>query len=100
MHIEAVRDELAVRFAVTDTGPGIPDDDLEHIFEPYYSGTPHVKKGNGLGLYISKGIIEAHGGRLWVESTLGSGTTFFFTVPIAAAAQQTWAEPNAAIIAP
>lgn len=82
IRIEAIVDELAVRFAVADTGPGIPDDDLEHIFEPYWSGTPHAKQGTGLGLYISKSIVEAHGGRLWVESILGAGTTFYFTVPI------------------
>ena len=69
---------------VSDTGPGIPESDLPHIFEPYWSAKKHAKKGTGLGLYISKGIVEAHGGKLSVESTHGAGTTFRFTLPLAA----------------
>jgi PAS domain S-box-containing protein len=70
-------------FAVSDTGPGIPEAELPHLFEPYWSAERHAKKGTGLGLYISKGIVEAHGGRLWVESTQGEGATFYFTLPVA-----------------
>jgi signal transduction histidine kinase len=70
-------------FAVSDTGPGIPEAELPHLFEPYWSAERHAKKGTGLGLYISKGIIEAHGGRLWVESKQGEGATFYFTLPVA-----------------
>jgi signal transduction histidine kinase len=70
------------RFAVSDSGPGIPESDLPHIFEPYWSAKKHAKKGTGLGLYISKGIVEAHGGRLSVESIQGKGTTFRFTLPL------------------
>lgn len=69
-------------FSVTDTGPGIPARELPHIFQPYWSGKRHAKKGTGLGLFITKGIVEAHGGRIWVESTAGKGTTFYFTLPI------------------
>ncbi|HKE14622.1 MAG TPA: PAS domain-containing sensor histidine kinase [Kofleriaceae bacterium] len=69
-------------FAVSDTGPGIPEAELPHLFEPYWSAERHAKKGTGLGLYISKGIVEAHGGRLWVESTQGAGATFYFTLPV------------------
>ena len=69
-------------FAVADTGPGIAEPDLPHLFEPYWSAKRHAKKGTGLGLYISKGIIEAHGGRLWAESSPGEGATFYFTLPI------------------
>ncbi len=68
-------------FAVADTGPGIPETDLPHLFEPYWSAKRHAKKGTGLGLYISKGIVEAHGGRLWVESAIGQGATFYFSLP-------------------
>jgi PAS domain S-box-containing protein len=70
-------------FEIADTGPGIPEHELPHIFEPYWSGRRHAKKGTGLGLFITKGIIEAHGGRIWVESTVGQGTTFYFTLPLA-----------------
>lgn len=71
------------RFVVEDTGPGIPPSELPHLFEPYWSATRHKRQGTGLGLYICKGIVEAHGGRLWVESALGKGTKFFFTIPLA-----------------
>jgi signal transduction histidine kinase len=71
------------QFVVEDTGPGIPVAELPHIFEPYWSATRHKRQGMGLGLYICKGIVEAHGGRLWVESKHGEGTKFFFTIPLA-----------------
>jgi PAS domain S-box-containing protein len=74
-----------VLFAVADTGPGIPEAELPHLFEPYWSAERHAKKGTGLGLYISKGIVEAHGGRLWAESRQGEGATFYFTLPTAPA---------------
>jgi PAS domain S-box-containing protein len=73
------------RFGIADTGPGIPEAELPHLFEPYWSAERHAKKGTGLGLYISKGIVEAHGGQLWVESEFGKGATFYFTVPLAEA---------------
>ncbi len=71
-----------VQFAVADTGPGIPEQDLPHLFELYW----HVRRtarsrGSGYGLAIAKGIIDAHGGRIWVESIVGAGSTFLFTVP-------------------
>jgi PAS domain S-box-containing protein len=69
-------------FAVSDTGPGIPENEVPHLFEPYWSAERHAKKGTGLGLYISKGIVEAHGGRLWVESTHGKGACFYFSLPV------------------
>lgn len=71
------------RFAVSDTGPGIPEGEPPHVFEPYWSAKRHVKKGTGLGLYISKGIVDAHGGRLRAESKAGEGATFSFTLPLA-----------------
>jgi two-component system sensor histidine kinase KdpD len=75
-----------VAISVTDHGPGIPPEELEHIFEPFYRGTSARRVGaggTGLGLAICKGIVEAHGGRLWAESVLGRGTAFFFTLPLA-----------------
>jgi PAS domain S-box-containing protein len=72
-----------MQVSIADTGPGIPPDVASKIFEPYWSATPHAKLGAGLGLYIAKGIIEGHGGRLWADSTPGHGATFSFTLPIA-----------------
>ena len=71
--------------AVADTGPGIADADQAKIFEEFQqSDSTHTKAkgGTGLGLAIAKRIVEMHGGRLWVESALGAGSTFFFTVPL------------------
>ncbi len=73
--------------SVIDSGPGIAPADLPHVFERYYrAGKPSQKKleGLGLGLYIAKGLVEAHGGRIWAESEVGKGSTFSFTLPIAA----------------
>jgi signal transduction histidine kinase len=71
---------------VRDTGIGMSEDDLNRLFTPYFrSQNPLAQEqlGTGLGLTITQGIIERHGGRIWVESTLGEGTTFHFTVPLA-----------------
>jgi signal transduction histidine kinase/CheY-like chemotaxis protein len=70
---------------VKDTGPGIQPADVERIFEPFCQGTSDLwrdKGGSGLGLSISKQFVELHGGRMWVESELGKGTTFSFDLPI------------------
>jgi len=75
-----------IRFEVADTGPGISPDEQKHIFEAYWSAARHGKNGTGLGLFISRGVIEAHGRKIWLESEPGRGTTFFFTLPIAQAA--------------
>ena len=70
-------------FIVADTGPGIAPDALPHIFGRFWQGKRSDRRGIGLGLTIAKGIVEAHGGRIWVESQLGAGSSFYFTVPIA-----------------
>jgi signal transduction histidine kinase len=70
-----------VLVAVRDNGPGIPHDEFDAIFEPYQTMKRPGQDGTGLGLYITKGIIQGHGGRVWVESAVGQGTTFFFTLP-------------------
>jgi PAS domain S-box-containing protein len=72
-----------VRYFVTDTGPGIPSSSVPYLFEPFWSAPEHVHRGTGLGLYIARGIIEAHGGTISVESHVGEGTTISFTIPIA-----------------
>jgi signal transduction histidine kinase len=73
-------DEGNVVLSVRDTGPGIPEDQLDRLFEPYWRGQT-TYKGAGLGLAIARGIVEAHGGRIWLESVPRAGTTFYFTVP-------------------
>jgi len=73
-----------VEFSVQDTGIGIPSNDLPRIFERFYKADQaRTEGGTGLGLAIARHLVEAHGGRIWVESTLGNGSTFFFTIPIA-----------------
>jgi PAS domain S-box-containing protein len=72
-----------VRFSVADTGAGIQPERLPYLFDAYWSGSEHARQGSGLGLYISRGIVESHGGRIWVESTPGLGSRFYFTLPIA-----------------
>jgi signal transduction histidine kinase len=72
-----------VLFWVADTGPGIPPQDLPHVFDRFWQAQKGGRQGAGLGLPIVKGLVELHGGRIWVESTLGQGTTFFFAIPAA-----------------
>lgn len=68
--------------AVSDRGPGIPPEHLGRLFERYFRGNAG-REGVGLGLYITKRLVEAHGGRIWAESEVGAGSTFSFTLPIA-----------------
>jgi len=71
-----------VRFAVRDTGVGIPAEELARIFERFYRvDKSRTGSGTGLGLSIAKHIVEAHGGKVWVESVEGQGSTFFFSIP-------------------
>lgn len=72
-----------VLFSVADTGAGIPAKNLPHVFDRFWQAGDGERGGAGLGLAIVKGLVEAHGGHIWVESTLGRGTTFYFTVPAA-----------------
>ncbi len=72
-----------VFFAVSDDGPGISPEDSKHLFERYWRSDEAHYKGTGLGLAIARGIVDAHGGRIWVESELGQGATFLFTIPTA-----------------
>jgi signal transduction histidine kinase len=71
-----------VRFSVRDEGSGIAAADLPHVFDRFWhSRGSSVKRSTGLGLAISRGIVQAHGGEIWVESDEGHGAVFCFTVP-------------------
>ncbi|WP_375756942.1 ATP-binding protein [Corallococcus exercitus] len=70
-----------LRFSVADTGPGIPASVQPHLFDRYWHATQRRRDGHGLGLSITKGIVESHGGHIQVESEPGRGTTFHFTLP-------------------
>jgi signal transduction histidine kinase len=80
--IEAQDTGHEVRFSVRDTGQGISEEELPRIFDRFWQAQRN-RAGIGLGLSIAKGLVEAHGGRLYVESKLGAGTTFIFTLPLA-----------------
>jgi signal transduction histidine kinase len=84
IHLSARRADGAVEIAVRDQGAGVPADALARLFEPYYRapGTARVVRGTGIGLAVVKALVEAHGGRVAVESGAGRGTRFFFTMPI------------------
>ncbi|WP_437941970.1 PAS domain S-box protein [Sorangium sp. So ce341] len=69
-------------FAVADTGAGIRPDELPHVFDRFWQVAETARLGTGLGLTIAKGIVEAHGGRIWAESQHGAGATLFFTLPL------------------
>jgi PAS domain S-box-containing protein len=79
--------EGEVVFWVTDTGAGISADEAPHLFDRFWQAQQAGRHGAGLGLPIAKDIVESHGGRIWVESTPGQGSTFFFTIPTARRAE-------------
>ena len=78
--VDVRRDAPIVEIAVGDAGHGIPADALARIFDPFFTTKPN---GMGMGLAISRTIVEAHGGRLWAENRNGGGAAFRFTLPIA-----------------
>jgi signal transduction histidine kinase len=79
--IGAALKDQHVLFRVADTGSGISNESLPHVFDRFWQTRTAGRLGAGLGLAIAKGIVEAHGGRIWVESTPDVGSTFFFTIP-------------------
>jgi signal transduction histidine kinase len=82
LRVEASLAGGSVAMTVRDQGPGIPEADLAHVFERWYQHGQGRPMGTGLGLWISKGIVEAHGGELTVASTEGEGAAFSFTLPV------------------
>jgi signal transduction histidine kinase len=72
-----------LHFSVSDSGAGIAPDHMETIFERFVQVAKNDRRGFGLGLYISKCIVQGHGGRIWAESAPGRGSTFYFTLPAA-----------------
>jgi len=92
--VQARVEEGELRLAVDDTGPGIPDRHLSRLFEPFWQAQQAGRHGSGLGLSIAKGIVEAHGGRIGVDTVEGRGSTFWFTLPLATGAPEDLAEPE------
>jgi signal transduction histidine kinase len=88
VRVDAERAGAEVRFSVSDNGPGIQEGKLAAVFERFWQVGENDRRGLGLGLYIAKSIVEAQGGRIWVTSTLGKGSTFYFTLPAIPAAEQ------------
>jgi PAS domain S-box-containing protein len=104
-----------VRVGVIDQGPGIPAEQLPRVFDRFWKADTGDRRGAGLGLAIARGIVEAHGGRIWVESKANQGSTFWFALPTpeadggrpasasperpaADAAQESWPAPRAAVV--
>ncbi|TMC56317.1 MAG: hypothetical protein E6J19_09435, partial [Chloroflexi bacterium] len=83
--VKADRTDGVVTIAVSDTGPGIAADDLAKLFREFgQTASARGHEGTGLGLVLAKRIVELHGGRIWVDSELGRGSTFRFTLPVGA----------------
>lgn len=80
--LEVQRQNGSIKFSVKDHGPGIAPQNLSKVFRKFWQAPEKASLGTGLGLAIAKGIVEAHGGNIWVESTLGEGATFHFTIPL------------------
>lgn len=92
VHVEARAEGPAVHIAVSDSGPGVPLEDLERIFDRFYRGERSRPRsdgsgrlvGSGLGLAIARGLVQAHGGRIWAERSAEGGSVFHFTIPVGA----------------
>ncbi len=102
VEVHAVVEGQEVTVGVTDTGPGIAAEEQDKLFRPFHqidNSLRRRKGGSGLGLSISKQFVELHGGRMWLESTPGQGTSFFFSLPIetpepGSAKAQSWINPE------
>jgi len=81
--LRATPDDKQVVFQVVDDGPGIPPDNVSHLFDSFWQARKSDRRGVGLGLAIAKGLVEAHGGKIWVDSKVDHGSTFSFSLPAA-----------------
>ena len=76
--------ETRIHLFVADSGPGVPADDIPHVFDRYWTARRHARaRGTGVGLAIVRGIVDAHGGHVWVEANAGGGARFILALPIA-----------------
>lgn len=95
VHLHAeLREGSQIEVALRDNGPGISADALPHVFERFWQLEGATSRGLGLGLFICKRIVEVHGGRIWVESGLGNGATFRFTLPVGVSASMGPTSPS------
>jgi signal transduction histidine kinase len=85
--VSAALEGEQTQFCVDDTGPGIDAEQLLHVFDRFWQASRGIRAGAGLGLAIARGIVHAHGGRIWAESRVGHGTRFCFTLPLVGAAE-------------
>jgi two-component system sensor histidine kinase KdpD len=83
LFIRAVATDRGVTVEVADRGPGLPRGEEDRVFEKFYRAAPGGGRGAGLGLAICRGIIDAHGGRIWAHNVPEGGVAFLFTLPIA-----------------
>jgi signal transduction histidine kinase len=81
--VRAERTTGVVRFSVIDEGPGVAPEDRPRLFERYFQATRMLRSGSGLGLFIAKGIADAHAGQIGVETEPGAGSSFWVTLPLA-----------------
>jgi two-component system sensor histidine kinase KdpD len=82
VEIIATAGETNVTIEITDHGPGLPPGDVEKVFDKFHRGEPSAVRGAGLGLAICRGIVQAHGGRIWAQNMPGGGVAFLFTLPL------------------
>jgi signal transduction histidine kinase len=78
--MRAIRDENVIQLTIQDNGLGFKKEDIQHLFQPFFTTKA---RGIGMGLAISRSLIEANGGRLWVDLQQGSGASFHLTLPFA-----------------
>jgi signal transduction histidine kinase len=90
--LSATPGDKQVVFQVIDDGPGLTPDNISHLFDNFWQARKDDKRGVGLGLAIVKELVEAHGGKIWVESKIDQGSTFSFSLPAAVRASDSAAE--------